>query len=154
MVWIPVGAALQRWVPMPRWSGLLGDTAEVPDDWRGRTVTRLPRRTADAAERRVARAIERATELLGGRPTCLAQATAGQMMLRTRRRAGVVVIGLRRAEDPEADWRAHAWLLGRRGVLCGGAAAAGFTATTVFEVPGRSTAAAVDLTPGETTGST
>ena len=152
LVWLPVGAALQRWVPMPWWSGLLGDTTEVPGDWRGRTVARLPRRTADDAERRVTRAIERGTELLGGRPSCLAQATAGQVMLRTRRRAGVVVIGLRRTEDPEADWDAHAWLLGRRGELCGGPAASGFTATTVFEVRGRLRADAVDLSPGPATG--
>lgn len=151
-MWIPIGVALQRWVPMPRWSRLLGDTAAVPDDWRDRTVTRLPRRADDSEERRVARAIERATELFGGRPSCLAQATAGQVMLRLRRRAGVVVIGLRRGEDPGAEWDAHAWLLGRRGALCGGPAAAGFTATTVFEVAGRSSAAGVDLSTGPDAG--
>lgn len=33
------------------------------------------------------------------------------------------------------QWEAHAWLLGSVGALTGGPAAAGFTATTVFEVP-------------------
>jgi len=81
----------------------------------------------------VAGAIRRASQLLPFEPTCLAQAGAGQMMLRRRHHPGVVVIGLRRGE---ADWDAHAWLLGHAGALTGGPAARGFTPTTVFTVDG------------------
>ena len=151
MVLTTVATAARRWVPMPRWSWVLGRAAAVPDQWRGRSVTRIPVRASDPIERRVARAVERAAELLPGEPSCLASATAGQVMLRRRGRAGVVVIGLRRPDDAGTPagtpWDAHAWLLGSRGALSGGPAARGFTATTVFEVPGRATAAAIDLGP-------
>ena len=66
------------------------------------------------------------------------------MMLRRRGEPGVVVIGLR---PSDGEWDAHAWLLGRRGAITGGTAAAGFTATTVFEVAGGLIAADVDLSP-------
>ena len=39
----------------------------------------------------------------------------------------------------------HAWLLGSCGALTGGPAAQGFTAVTVFEVPGGLRAGDVDL---------
>jgi len=71
----------------------------------------------------------------------------GVHQLRIRRRAGVVVIGLRPSETPGGEWDAHAWLLGACGALSGGPAARGFTATTMFEVPGRTTAESVDLAP-------
>ncbi len=142
---ITIASAARRWVSMPRWSPVLGQPAAVPDSWSGRTVTRIPVRAGDPTERLVARAVERAAQLLPGEPSCLACVTAGQIMLRVRRRAGVVVIGLRRPERTDADWDAHAWLLGSRGALSGGPAARGFTATTVFEVPGRSSARSVDL---------
>ncbi len=146
-LWITVASVLRRWVPMPRWSGLLGRATGVPAAWSAQAVTRIPVRSSDAVERRVARAVERAAELLPGSASCLATATAGQVMLRTRRRSGVVVVGLRRPERAGDDWDAHAWLLGGRGALSGGPAARGFTATTVFEVPGGRRAASVDLTP-------
>jgi hypothetical protein len=76
-------------------------------------------------------------------PSCLAQATAGQVMLRRRGQPGVVVIGLRppTAASPVAEfptgedrdrWGAHAWLMGSAGALTGGPAAEGFTAINVF----------------------
>ncbi len=67
------------------------------------------------------------------------------MLLRQYRAPGVVVIGLRPVPQPGARWDAHAWLLGRRGALTGGPAATGFTATTVYEVAGGLSAAAVSL---------
>lgn len=81
-------------------------------------------------------------------PKCLAEATAGQLLLRQLGSPGVVVIGLRPGEaEPVASWDAHAWLLGRRGALTGGPAAAGFTATTVFQVADGLTADEVYLGP-------
>ncbi len=63
-------------------------------------------------------------------------------MLRRRGKPGVVVVGLR---STDGAWDAHAWLLGERGALTGGPAADGFTATTVFEVPGGVRAVDIDL---------
>ena len=132
-----VGAAAQKWVPLPRWSGVLGAHAEVPRAWRGQSVAELPVRAEDDVERAVAVAVDRALAHLPAQPSCLAQAFAGQVMLRRRGRTGVVVIGLRPAPAGiDGRWDAHAWLMGRQGALTGGPAAEGFTATTVFEVPG------------------
>jgi hypothetical protein len=69
-------------------------------------------------------------------------------MLRQLGSPGVVVIGLRPSDPtPAAPWDAHAWLLGRHGALTGGRAARGFTATTVFQVPGGLDASDVQLGP-------
>jgi hypothetical protein len=132
---------------MRRWSPLLGVAGEVPPVWRGQSVRVIPERAAGPVETGVAFAIERALAHLPVAPSCLAQAFAGQLMLRRRGTSGIVVVGLRRAEGAPAGgaWEAHAWLLGRAGALAGGPAAAGFTATTVFEVPGGLRAAEVDL---------
>lgn len=136
LVLVGVAAAAQKWVPMPRWSPLLGRQAAVPDQWRGQAVETLPVAAGSLTESRVAGSVRRASQLLPWEPTCLAQATAGQIMLRRRGEPGQVVIGLRRPDDADRPWDAHAWLLGTRGALTGGPAAAGFTATTVF-VPTR-----------------
>ena len=131
-----LGAAAQKWVPMPRWSRVLGHHAAVPDAWLGQEVVRLPAIAASPVERQVAVAVKSGVQRLPFEPTCLAQATAGQIMLRVRHSAGVVVIGLRPNPDgQDGRWDAHAWLLGRAGALTGGAAARGFTAATVFQVP-------------------
>lgn len=91
------------------------------------------------------RAVRAASRAVPWTPRCLAEATAGQILLRRAGHPGVVVIGLRPTET--GSWDAHAWLLGRHGALTGGRAAAGFTATTVFEVPGGLRAADVELGP-------
>lgn len=136
----------QRFVPMPRWSRVLGDVGSIPNDWMGKKVERLPMRSASLAETRVARAVARASRALPWTPTCLAEAAAGQCLLRMARCSGVVVIGLRRTDlTVNEQWDAHAWLLGRRGALTGGPAAAGFTATTVYEVDEGLRATEVDL---------
>ena len=96
----------------------------------------------------MAGAVRRGSHWLPWSPTCLAEATAGQVMLRRRGGSGVVVIGLRKDPEDPATWQAHAWLLGGKGALTGGPAAAGFTATTVFEVPGGLPATAVELEAG------
>lgn len=128
---VTAAAAAQKWVPMTWWSRVIGEVQPVPEEWLGAQIAVLPTRAATVTERRVAASVRRASDLLPWDPTCLAQATAGQVMLRQRRQPGVVVIGLRRPERP-GRWDAHAWLLGRVGALTGGPAARGFTATTVF----------------------
>ncbi len=132
LVLVTAAAAAQKWVPMPRWSPLIGRQAPVPAQWRGQAVETLPVAAGSLTERRVAGSVRRASQLLPWEPTCLAQATAGQVMLRRRGEPGRVVIGLRRPDQPDRPWDAHAWLLGTKGALTGGPAAAGFTATTVF----------------------
>lgn len=144
-VLMAVGAAAQKWVPMPRWSAVLGEHGQVPDAWRGQAVTELRAAAEDPVERGVAVAIDRSMAHLPVEPSCLAQAFAGQAMLRRRGGGGVVVIGLRRGSSDVWAWDAHAWLLGRAGALTGGSAAQGFTATTVFQTPGGLQADEVDL---------
>jgi hypothetical protein len=134
--------AAQRWVPMQRWSRIIGVPRPTPEEWRGRRVVAVRQGSGSVTERTVAASVRRASRALPWEPTCLAQATAAQIMLRRRGTSGVLVIGLRAGDD---QWDAHAWLLGTRGALTGGPAATGFTPTTVFEVPGRLRAAEVDL---------
>lgn len=140
---LAVGTALQKWVPMTKWSRLLGSAGPVPRQWSGAVITALPARAADARERRVVVALRSANRHVPWHNTCLAEATAAQVMLRQLGRPGVVVIGLRATEV--GPWDAHAWLLGPRGALTGGPAARGFTATTVFEVPGGLRSTDIDL---------
>ena len=126
----------QRYIPMFWWSGVLGRNARVPEHWQGVKGATTKPGLSVVEERAVAIAIGRACRRLPYSPTCLAQASAGQIMLRHRGRSGVVVIGLRL--DPIStgkSWEAHAWLLGRCGAITGGKNAEGFTPTNVFEVP-------------------
>lgn len=131
MALVTIASALQRWIAMPKWARVIGEMREVPPDWKGAQVVALRSSAATMTEHRVASAISRACEILPGEPRCLAQAVAGQIMLRRRKEPGVVVIGLRRAESA-TGWEGHAWLLGAHGALTGGPAANGFTPTTVF----------------------
>ena len=129
---LALGGAAQRWVPMRRWSSRLGQPTAAPAHW---TVdpdrpADLPRVRIEAA---VAHAVHRGSAHLPWEPTCLAQVLAGQDMLRRRGRPAVAVIGLR---PGETEWEAHAWLIGASRTITGGPAARGFTATTLFTVPG------------------
>lgn len=146
MALLLVAAAAQRWITMPRWSRVIGHVGAVPSEWRGQRIEVLPLRWASASERKVVKAVRSASRLVPWAPKCLAEATAGQVLLRQMGAPGVIVIGLRPGEAAAAGvWDAHAWLLGRHGALTGGSAARGFTATTVFEVPGGLSAADVHL---------
>lgn len=144
MALLAVGSALQKWVPMPKWSFVLGHAGAVPEPWSNARQPALPQRAATPIERRVARAVRAGGKRLSWQPTCLAEAIAGQALLRQFGEPGVVVIGLRPTD--EGPWDAHAWLLGRSGALTGGPAAKGFTATTVFEVPAGLDAEQIALT--------
>lgn len=146
MVLLAAAAGAQRFVAMPRWSAILGRPAEVPDAWRASPVISPPLCSQSSVEIRVARAVRSAARRVPWTPRCLAEATAAQVMLRAAGSPGVVVIGLRpppgsaSSSEPPPTWEAHAWLVGRSGVVTGGGAARGFTPTTVFEVPGGLTA--------------
>jgi len=126
----------QRFIPMAWWSVCLGCNARVPKHWQGVKPVITMQRLSVIEERAIAIAIKRACRRLPFKPTCLVQASAGQVMLRLRRRSGVVIIGLRL--DPIAigkRWEAHAWLIGEWGAITGGENAHEFTPTNVFEVP-------------------
>lgn len=141
---LAMGTALQKWVPMTKWSRLLGTPGPVPAQWSGAVIRALPARAADERERRVVIALRSADAHVPWHNTCLAEAVAAQVLLRQLGRPGVVVIGLRATDA--GPWDAHAWLLGPRGALTGGPAARGFTATTVFELPGGLHSHDIDLT--------
>lgn len=145
MLLLSVFGAAQRQLRMTLWSRCLGRPAAVPASWGSEVQTALQPRGATTAERRAMSAVRRAAEALPWTPSCLAEAATAQVLLRQAGASGVVVIGLRRPTDPQSDaaWDTHAWLLGREGALTGGPAAKGFTAATVYEVPGGLTAAAV-----------
>ena len=133
-------AAAQKWVPMPRWSRLLGEPQPVPETWRGHVVEPERPGPRSPVEAQVGAAVHHGVRRLPWQPSCLAQAAAAQAMLRRKGSPGVVVIGLKPTAGP-GPWDAHAWLVVESGVLVGGAAANGFTPTTVFEAPGGPTAA-------------
>jgi len=136
LVLLIVFGVAQRFIPMSWWSGFLGRSVRVPEHWQGVTGASTKQSLSVVEEREVAIAIGRACQRLPFSPTCLAQASAGQGMLRHRGRSGVVVIGLRRNPISTAkSWEAHAWLLGVCGAITGGKQAEGFTPTNVFEVP-------------------
>lgn len=103
-----VGRALRRWVPMRRWSRVLGPT--LPP-----SATARPD-APEGAEAAVAAAVASAVRRGGG--NCLEQAFAASLMLRLRGRGSAVVIGLDRTDPAAAP---HAWLVGASGgVVVGG----------------------------------
>lgn len=136
MLLLSLGTALQRWLPMPRWAFLMGSAQEVPEGWGHDPVGALPIQAATPVERQVAVAARRASSRLHGKPSCLAEALAAQLMLRRRGEPGVVVIGLRRrvVAGPGERCDAHAWLLGQAGALIGAGAARGYTPATLYTV--------------------
>lgn len=108
LVLVLVGRGLRRWVPMRRWSRVLGPTAPP-------TAEPVPG-TPQGAEEAVAAAVGSASRRVGA--NCLEQAFAASLMLRRRGDHGVVVIGLDRADPSAAP---HAWLVGSSGrVVVGG----------------------------------
>jgi hypothetical protein len=144
MALLSVGSALQRWVPMTWWSPVLGAPGEVPTTWKGSAIQKLHARADDRREYVTARTVRAAAAKLPWHSSCLAEAFAGQVLLRQSGGGGVVVIGLR-AKDGDGPWDAHAWLLGRKGALTGGPAASGFTPVTVFETERGLKSPAVEL---------
>jgi hypothetical protein len=103
-----VGRLLRRWVPMRRWSRVMGPTAPP-------TAVPAPGLPA-GVEEKVARAVASAVRRVGG--NCLEQAFSASVMLRARGERGAVVIGLDRTNLGAAP---HAWLVGASGrIVVGG----------------------------------
>lgn len=130
-VYLGVFSVAQRAVPMKLWSWVLGHPESLPQELGTERIRALRSLKCEKVSWQTHRGVTRAAERLPWNPSCLAQAAAGQSMLRSRGRAGVVVIGLRKVEDQQ-PWSAHAWLLAADGAITGGREAHGFTPTTVF----------------------
>lgn len=122
---LTAASAVRRTLRASTWHPILGEPAAVPAD----AVPTVP---ATGAEGDVASAISRAARRLPWHTTCLDRALAGQLMLRARRRPGTTVIGLR----PGERWAAHAWLVGRTGVLLGMDGGAECTPVSAFRPRG------------------
>lgn len=108
MVLLVVARALRLWVPMRRWSRVLGPT--------GAPTTPLVLDRPDGVEGTVSDAVASAARRLGG--NCLEQAFAASLMLRRRGDRGIVVIGLDRQDIGATP---HAWLVGASGRVVVGA---------------------------------
>lgn len=120
-----VVTTIRRSMPMHRWAPrLIGRASVAP----------LPGVPSDAVltdvDRQVADAVRAATRRVPVQFTCLDQAVAGALMLRRRRVATSIVIGLPR---DEAFTDSHAWLLGAcDGIVLGGMVADRYVPASVF----------------------
>ncbi|MGV1006155.1 MAG: lasso peptide biosynthesis B2 protein [Candidatus Nanopelagicales bacterium] len=148
LVLLVAGSAAQRWLPFARWGRVLGQPTAVPQTWRGRPIAAPPPLSHLRRERAVAVTVRRAAVQLPWQPSCLAQATAGQLMLRRRGMPGVAVLGLRAAVRPDGEMDSHAWLLGLGGAITGAREAVGFTPVSVYQVPGSATARLLAVADG------
>ena len=113
MAWLILARLLVARVPFGRWRRWLGTpVAPPPDD---------PRLHLDAnlAQRRLARAVERAAGRLPGESRCLARAMALHWMLRRRAMGGVLHIGVLPGSDRGSLDDLHAWVTRSGEVLLG-----------------------------------
>ncbi len=109
------GALLQKFVSIVRWGHFLGTAGPVPHQVK--SVTHSESLSGNA--RQIREAISMACELLPLAPSCLAQAFAGQRVLKSRNIPGIVIIGLRPRK--KTAWPAHAWLITEGTIVTGGA---------------------------------
>jgi hypothetical protein len=113
MAWLILARVLVARVSFGRWRRWLGApvAAQASD----------PRLQLDAnlAQRRLARAVVRASGHLPGQSRCLAQAMALHWMLRRRRLGGVLHIGVLRGEARGTLDDLHAWVTRLGEVLIG-----------------------------------
>lgn len=110
---------LRRFVPMRRWSRVLGPNGPATD-----AIDVGP---LEGAEARVALAVAGVARRLDA--NCLEQAVAASLMLRVRRRHGAVVIGLDTADPGGVP---HAWLVGPSGLVVTGGERGGFRPVNQF----------------------
>lgn len=104
---LAVARLLVALVPLRRWRSTLGGAPgqQTPEDKTGRA-------------RRLARHVERAAHRLPFEAKCLPQAMALSWMLRRRRIAHGVVIGVRQPAAGNSEDTLHAWVeIDRQGVL-------------------------------------
>ena len=113
MAWLILARLLIARVRFGRWRSWLGTPVAPPAD--------DPRLHLDAnlAQRRLARAVERAAERLPGETRCLARAMALHWMLRLRAMGGVLHIGVLPGHTRGGLDDLHAWVTCSGEVLIG-----------------------------------
>lgn len=113
MAWLILARLVIARIPFGRWRRWLGTpVAPLADD---------PRLHLDAnlAQRRLARAVERAAGRLPGESRCLARAMALHLMLRRRAMGGVLHIGVLPGSERGSLDDLHAWVTRLDEVLIG-----------------------------------
>lgn len=113
MAWLILARMLIARVPFGRWRRWLGTPVVPPTD--------DPRLHLDAnlAQRRLARAVERAAGRVPGESRCLARAMALHWMLRRRAIGGVLHIGVLAGSERGSLDDLHAWVTRSGEVLIG-----------------------------------
>ena len=113
MAWLILARLLIARVPFGRWRRWLGTPVVPPTD--------DPRLHLDAnlAQRRLARAVDRAAGHLPGESRCLARAMALHWILRRRAMGGVLHIGVLPGSDRGSLDDLHAWVTRLGEVLIG-----------------------------------
>ena len=113
MAWLILARMLIARVPFGRWRRWLGTPVVPPTDY--------PRLHLDAnlAQRRLARAVDRAAGRLPGESRCLARAMALHWMLRRRAIGGVLHIGVLPGSNRGSLDDLHAWVTRLGEVLIG-----------------------------------
>ena len=113
MAWLILARLLIARVPFGRWRRWLGTPVVPPTD--------DPRLHLDAnlAQRRLARAVERAAGRVPGESRCLARAMALHWMLRRRAMGGVLHIGVLPGSNRGSLDDLHAWVTRLGEVLIG-----------------------------------
>ena len=113
MAWLILARLLIARVPFGRWRRWLGTPVVPPTD--------DPRLHLDAnlAQRRLARAVERAARRLPGESRCLARAMALHWMLRRRAMGGLLHIGVLPGSDRGDLDDLHAWVTRLGEILIG-----------------------------------
>ena len=113
LLWLVLARLLVAVVPFGRWRKWLG--APVQPE----TSSPAKRLDANLAQRRLARAVERAAGRLPGESLCLPRAIALQWMLRRRNFGGVIHIGVRPSQQRGSLDDLHAWVTRDGEVLIG-----------------------------------
>lgn len=113
MAWLAIARLLVAAIPFGRWRPWLGAPV-APQD--GDLELRLD---ANLGQRRLARAVVRATRRLPGESRCLARAMALHWMLRRRGLGGVLHIGVLPGEARGTLDDLHAWVTRSGEVLLG-----------------------------------
>lgn len=85
----------------------------------------------DSVVTAVAKGISRAAARLPWHSTCLVRALAGRLMLMRRGVPSTLVLGVTK---DQGDLLAHAWLVARDGVVCGGREASAYSPLASFDL--------------------
>jgi hypothetical protein len=123
MAVLVLARAAVRTIPLRRLAWLTGPVSQ------GDASHQSTERSGDPRVRLVAASLRRGAARLPWHSGCLVRALAGGAMLRRRRIASTLVVGVAR---DAAGLRAHAWLVADGGTVCGGREAVDFRPIAAF----------------------